>query len=1371
MVLGIDLGTTFSVGAYVDEKGEARVVPNSFGDNTTPSVVFFENKDNVVVGQVAKDNSVISPKNVISLVKNSMGKPDPSTGKPVTYVTDYGEYRPEQISAIILERIVSDANKYLNLEDPITDVVVTIPAYFTDPQRKATEQAAAIAGLKCVDLINEPTAAAYYYASKAGIDNSYILVYDLGGGTFDATVIEVKGKDITVKGTGGRSKLGGSFFDNFIADYVVDEIKKKHNIDLKTPEYVFDYQEVISKSEQAKIQLSGSSRAMIPVKVDKIRENIEITREQFNGMIEKLYSDTEKVVKNTVRNAGLKLSDIEKVILVGGSSRIPYIVEKLTELFGKEPSHEVNPDEVVALGAALYAHSLKGGKDVSKISDVCSHGIGITAFNPENRTEYNEILMERNTTIPASAEKLFKLAEDGQRKLYITINEGDYKTLSDVKEICTATIELPAKLTAGTQVHIKIELDRNQMIHMYVRLPNNGNIEREVTFSRKANMSEAEITEWRKSVVSALDKISCESKAGKKRGGLFGIFDKFTGKDNESEADKPEVKKETKKEAKKKEKQIPKLVENSMDGLVGFESVKQGLSDYYNRSQIAQKRIAVGARDENSKNFVIFGARGMGCTTAARVVAEILKKMNAISGNIVLTEFETFRGKDEEETDGKIQNEFQNAMDGALIIDHFEEFYSDNPNSAEAIVTDKIIGAYHAAGEKVTLIITGDKEPIENVIDNNRKLSELFKNKITLEGFTPQEYVRLLHIIAEGRLYAVDEAADPVLERYFKGEMDLPKFNYIHRVEEVLEHAITDRANELMGKRHIKNEESVKLRVNNFNINFKHVTLEEYLKKLDDLTGLESVKKEIRALVNRLNYEKRVKEQNIQRQGEEDRPNLNMMFMGHAGTGKTTVATLLGDIFRELELLPRGHVVTATRKDLVSEFVGKTAKVVHEKILEAVGGVLFIDEAYSVCRGKDDSFGLEAIDTLVADLELYRDKMIVILAGYTDDMNNFIKNNEGFASRFPLHIEFEDYTLDEMFEIFSNMCKKNGYILEPGIEDAVKAVIDERRKVTDNFGNARGVRNLYEEVLMNMKSRLAGIPAWKNDDEAITIIKEDLGHDIVEIEHPKTVEELLDELEHMIGLEAVKAEIGKFVSLIRTNKKRKEMNLKENDIGNMHMIFSGNPGTGKTTVARLVGSIMKGLGILNKGNVIECDRSAFVAGYVGQTAIKTQQVVDSAMESVLFIDEAYTLVPKSDNDFGKEAIDILLKLLEDRKEHFMCIAAGYPDEMERFLASNPGLPRRFPRVIHFEDYSPDELIEIFCSMVKKSELRLSDGVLDKVRTVLAKRKEKAGSNFGNAGEVRNLFEQIVANMSVRADRDNLNDRESLTTIIVEDVMD
>lgn len=488
MVLGIDLGTTYSVGSYIDENGEPKAIVNTEGSNVTPSVVYFENKNSVVVGQAAKDNSIISPENVVSAVKNYMGKKQ-------IFKSTYGqEYTPEVISSFILKKVVGDANIYLNPKTPIKDVVVTIPAYFTDAQRKATEDAAKIAGLNLLGILNEPTAAALYYAHKTKLKKGNVLVYDLGGGTFDVTIIQIEGENIIVKSTGGLSKVGGRFFDQDIVDYVCEYIDEKYDVDLEDEEYLDAYQELYERAEKVKIQLSSQQKAYIAVRAGKVRENVEITREFLEKIVGKLYQRSEFVVKKAMKDAGLTYSDLDRVIMAGGSSRIPYIKEKLQKLVGFEPSRDVNPDEVVGLGAAIYGEILSGKKKDSKktIQDVCSHSIGIVTLDAKTSKKINSIQIHRNSRIPVSVTNTFRTAVDNQKGIELSVTEGEFVELTDVTIISTTYLELPSGLKKGTKIEIKLQLDMAQLIHVFVSIPA-VRFEKEFSFERQANLSEDDI--------------------------------------------------------------------------------------------------------------------------------------------------------------------------------------------------------------------------------------------------------------------------------------------------------------------------------------------------------------------------------------------------------------------------------------------------------------------------------------------------------------------------------------------------------------------------------------------------------------------------------------------------------------------------------------------------------------------------------------------------------------------------------------------------------------------------------------------------------------------------------------------------------------
>jgi len=487
MILGIDLGTTYSVGAYIDDTGTPNVITNMEGSQTTPSVVYFESPSSVVVGQTAKDNSIINPDDVVSAVKNYMGE------KKVFRSSHGHEYTPEVISSFILKKIVSDAEKRLDLSEPIRDVVVTKPAYFTDAQITATEDAIKIAGLNLVGLINEPTAAALYYAVSTKLNHANILVYDLGGGTFDVTIIRIDDTDVDVKSTGGLSKVGGRFFDQELVDYVVDYFEEKHGICLEDEEYSDVFQELYGRVEKAKWQLGNQEKAPIAVRVGTVRENVVITRELFEQMVAKLYKRTEYIVKKALKDAKMEPSDLDKVILVGGSSKIPYIEQHLQQLLGKAPSHEVHPDLVVAQGAALYGQQLTEKKDAQKkvIRDVCSHSIGVVTIDPVSYKKINSIMIRRNSHLPIEAKLPFRTAGENEG-VELTITEGEFPELTDVAVLGSTYISLPKKVARGTQGEIRLQLDTSQLVHVFVKIPS-LNYEEEFTFERSANLSEDEV--------------------------------------------------------------------------------------------------------------------------------------------------------------------------------------------------------------------------------------------------------------------------------------------------------------------------------------------------------------------------------------------------------------------------------------------------------------------------------------------------------------------------------------------------------------------------------------------------------------------------------------------------------------------------------------------------------------------------------------------------------------------------------------------------------------------------------------------------------------------------------------------------------------
>ena len=543
-------------------------------------------------------------------------------------------------------------------------------------------------------------------------------------------------------------------------------------------------------------------------------------------------------------------------------------------------------------------------------------------------------------------------------------------------------------------------------------------------------------------------------------------------------------------------------------------------------------------------------------------------------------------------------------------------------------------------------------------------------------------------------------------------------------------------------------------------------TVEEVLAELDSLVGLEEVKSEVRKIVNlaKVNEARRA-------QGLKVPPKTyHMVFTGNPGTGKTTVARIVARAFRALGIAKTGQLVETDRSGLVGRYAGETAVKTNEKIDEAIGGILFVDEAYQLVSGDGDDYGKEAIATLLKRMEDDRDKLIVIAAGYTDEMRDFLDANSGLRSRFPKTIEFADYTAPELAAIFRSMAKKNEFVLAPDLDEGLDAAIAKLTAKRDRtFGNARFVRQLFEDATARQATRLA--ESGDMDAEALkTLALSDLsaGEKKEDIRAPK-IEDVLAELDALVGLQPVKDEVRRLVATVRANKMREEKGLENNVTMSYNFVFTGNPGTGKTTVARILGKAFRALGVLDRANFVETDRSGLVAKYEGQTAAKTNKLIDSAMGGILFIDEAYQLNQGENDQYGSEAVATLLKRMEDARGSMVVIIAGYSNEMKKFMEINSGLESRFNRTIEFPDYSAKELAEIYRSMAKKAKYRLSNDVEHWLVPYISMLTEKRDKNFGNARWARNLFEKSVERQALRVTDLKDPSAEELQTIRLKDL--
>lgn len=531
--------------------------------------------------------------------------------------------------------------------------------------------------------------------------------------------------------------------------------------------------------------------------------------------------------------------------------------------------------------------------------------------------------------------------------------------------------------------------------------------------------------------------------------------------------------------------------------------------------------------------------------------------------------------------------------------------------------------------------------------------------------------------------------------------------------------------------------------------------LEEIIKELDCLIGLESVKTKIRDYVDYLNFLQIREEKGFE---EDDDLSLHAVFTGNPGTGKTTVVKLLGKIYHAIGLLSKGHVHTVEANDLISGFVRQTGDDTKKAIEKARGGILFIDEAYMLYKeGGGNDFGPEAVAALITEMSDGKGDIAIMVAGYPKEMETFLNSNPGLKSRFRNYFHFNDYTPDELVEIAGFAANKRDVNLSPEAKEKItKIVTNAFRKRDRTFGNARFAHSLLDEAKMNLGIRLMNNydPDLLTKEDLSTIREEDIedlstNRDEKSLRLPidnDLLKEALSELDQLTGLDNIKQEVQ---DMIKLAKYYHEMGRDILRVFSMHSVFTGNPGTGKTTVARIMGKFYKALGLLERGHLIDADGSDLVAGYVGQTSIKTMDLIKEAQGGILFIDEAYALTEGHNSDFGKKAVATLIKQMEDKRKDFGLIVAGYPQNMEKFLESNPGLKSRFDRTYKFNDFSENDLFSIALRMLKERSLKPNKEASNHIKSYLTSLYVNRDKFFGNARSVRKMVEKAHRNQELR----------------------
>ncbi|MEQ6389665.1 AAA family ATPase [Bacillaceae bacterium S4-13-58] len=519
------------------------------------------------------------------------------------------------------------------------------------------------------------------------------------------------------------------------------------------------------------------------------------------------------------------------------------------------------------------------------------------------------------------------------------------------------------------------------------------------------------------------------------------------------------------------------------------------------------------------------------------------------------------------------------------------------------------------------------------------------------------------------------------------------------------------------------------------------------LKELDNMIGIKQVKEYIRNYYLFLKYQQDRKKLGL---SMKDEPGLHMIITGNPGTGKTTIARLLAKLYADLSLLKSDEIVEVNRSHLVGSYVGQSEENTMSYIKQAEEKILFIDEAYSLKRegqtGND--YGQAVIDTLVSAMtsKEHQGKFGVILAGYPEEMRQFLWSNPGLRSRFPEqnHIELSDYKMEELIIISEQMALENDYFFTETALNVLEEAIDQRR-VDQSFGNARTVKDVILSVIFHKGANRDQEKLKNSIMDHMRITEDDIRFVLENNRNEKDPEV---NLQSLVGLDHIKAEVEKISSFVNMQQRRKEKGFPKVPI-QLHAVFSGNPGTGKTTVAHLYAQILKNCGLLKRGHMVVVSRSDLVAGYVGQTAIKTKRKIREALGGVLFIDEAYSLMQGSQQDFGKEAIDTLVDEMTKHEENLVVILAGYVNEMNYLLESNPGLFSRFKKYFHFPNYTPAEMIQMGNQIANSYKYQVSKEAINQLEENLNSEKINGNGRF-----IRNIIEEAIQFQALRQERDD-----------------
>lgn len=824
---------------------------------------------------------------------------------------------------------------------------------------------------------------------------------------------------------------------------------------------------------------------------------------------------------------------------------------------------------------------------------------------------------------------------------------------------------------------------------------------------------------------------------------------------------------------------VPKTEEQifrELDGYIGLQSVKDEIRAIVSN---VNKRKEKGAKEKLLKDHYLFtGNPGTGKTTFARKFGEILNAIGALpTGQFVEISGKDLIGQFVGDSEANVKNYVNKAMGGVLFIDEAYALMGNNGSTGgfglDAVNT--LLPLLENRKGEFVCIMAGYTKEMGEFIRMNPGLPSRCNVTIEFPDYTARELEQLFRKmlvsnVDDAGVFTLDAKAEEMLPKVFD-RMYLKRsdtFGNAREVRNLFDAAI---------KRHSKHGANDQI-LTYIDIvgedNAKEISVEDVMKELDGFVGMKSVKDAIRRIAQEIAVQKQLIEMG---EAQEGLTKYNFILTGNPGTGKSTVARIFGKIFKALGVTSTDKVTEKVPKDIIGLYLNESDKLMDAAITEAMGGVLFLDEAYDLepmdeAGRSTSSEGKKAVQTLMTRMENEAGKFVVVCAGYPKEMAAFMNSNPGLKRRFSHTIHIDDYTAEELFEIYERAAKAKKYNFTLA-DDTVrmKALNMFRNMVAmkdDKFGNAGEAMKKVAETKTNINNRISSLPFDQWTPEVLhTAFLED-----IPFEEPEkvSVDECLQELNQLIGLGGVKASLTKLAHTINNEIESARVENRRPDIPLGHYLFLGNPGTGKTTVARLMGKILYSMGALPSPNVVEVGKANLVGRYVGDTEAITTHMIDSAMGGILFIDEAYQL---ASDQFGRSALETLVARLENDRGKFVCIAAGYSFEMQQFLAENSGFESRFPKQnrIVFDDYSPQELFDIFMIHARKGGYILDAMAENAVRGKLTMMYNTRGRTFGNGREARNLFDEVKGNLAMRlAEEGGAPTAEERKTIKMEDVI-